>query len=98
MAKSIRLLNVDYIVTSSDKIVDLNEIGVAPATGYYGGESVMFGGGNDGSNVISCELKQFATNATGVAHGDLSECEPSILDESEPFNFGSFTQPIIANE
>ena len=31
-------------------------------------------------------------------HGDLVDCEPPILDESEPFNFGSFTQPIIATE
>ena len=30
--------------------------------------------------------------------GDVVDFEPSILEESEPFNFGSFTQPIIATE
>lgn len=40
-------------------------------------------------------------NITGKGNspkGDVVDYEPSILEESEPFNFGSFTQPIIATE
>lgn len=66
MPKSIRLTNVDYIITSDNKTIDLNNIGIASlhplaADGHSSTASIMIVAG--GSTQTSYQLKSFADSS-----------------------------------
>ena len=74
MAKT-RLINVDEIVTSGGGEVDLTAMAIFPhaVDGHSPDAShVMFAGGRTGSNVNTCDMKQFSTSANAAGHGGLT--------------------------